>query len=276
MCSPATAAPGRVDGNPPGTSLRAEGGGGHPHMFCPASSLIAIDRRLGQADPAEKNLCFLVLSGSFNPVHTQHTALLRAVKHHCDRMGWLVLAGFLAPSSAEHVRNKVGARALSLTERISLCRLAAADLDWAHVCAEGEQSSKWVTRRIRAELEGGCRDSLNGRRLTGIEIMGSDTLVRLFDDVFAKTSANVRDGDEDGRVVCYLERRATTTLSIGDLERDLVPRAHRVRLIRVEPAAGFDPETPVSSTAILELVAKSRWNELSASGWLHPAVLEAL
>jgi hypothetical protein len=170
------------------------------------------------------------------------------------------------------VGRKLGSRAFPLIQRIALCRLAVAGLDWAHVCVHGEQSSKWVTRCIREELEDACRLSLNGRRLSGIEIMGSDTLARLFEHVVATTGGPV-DAHDD-RIICYLSRRAVP--SILDLDRASRSVPVGIRLMRVEPSEGFDPESPIISTAILDLIAERKWSELRSKGWLHPAVLEAL
>lgn len=186
-----------------------DGTGSEPR-FCRPSALEGVSRRIARADPAGGALCFLVLSGSFSPVHTQHVVALEAVKAHLDGAGWQVMAGFLAPSSTDHVCEKIGDRGLPLAKRIELCELAVDHVGWIEVCADGERSSRWVTRWVREELERSCRHQLDGRELTGVEIMGTDTIVRLFDDTLAKASSADRAGAAE-RIVCYLQQRTALT-----------------------------------------------------------------
>ena len=244
--------------------------------FCRPAALEAVAGRIAHSNPGGGALCFLILSGAFNPVHTQHIVALEAARHHLNETGWQVVAGFLAPSSADHVRQKLGDRAMPLAKRIRLCELAVETLGWLEVCVEGEESSRWITRSVREELERSCGRQLNGRALTGVEVMGTDTIVRLFAQVFARRPTSADRVREPQRVVCYVERRIGVPTKAIDIERDFVPHAVGTRFIRVEPTVTLRPDEAVSSSAIRDRLANAEWDRLRESGWLHPAVLDSL
>jgi nicotinic acid mononucleotide adenylyltransferase len=110
--------------------------------FCDEASIEKARQQLvSSAIRINENIAFLVLSGSFNPVHTQHVHLLEVTKQHLEKLGWKIIAGFMAPSSEAYVGKKLGGHALSLNQRIMLCKLAAQSSDWISVCSKGELSS---------------------------------------------------------------------------------------------------------------------------------------
>jgi hypothetical protein len=144
-------------------------------------------------------------------------------------------------------------------------------------CApKGSKAAGGVTRSVREELELACTGELNGRALTAVEIMGTDTIVRWFANVFARTSTSSHRVEENERVVCYAERKIGRAPQTIDIERDLAPNAGGTRFIRVEPAVDLRPDEAVTSSAIRHLMSNGQWECLRVSGWLHPAVLDGL
>jgi hypothetical protein len=248
-------------------------------QFCDESGIAKVRRQIRLRACSGKELAFVILSGSFNPVHTQHIRALDLTRKYIENRGWTVVGGFLAPSSDTYVQGKLGRKALALRRRIALCELAIEGLDWVSVCSKGEVSSNTVCRGVRSELEHYCFDILNGRRLTGVEIMGSDTVVRIFGKILVQNNSGKRGSTQRGRVVCCLLRpRLESTAERKQIERVLVQGAADlgVELMLAEPTPGESLLEPVSSSAIRELVSRSDWEALRSKGWLHPAVLKDL
>src|SRR4029450_6490830 len=92
--------------------------------FCDASDLDKVRRQISIAVRGREKLAFLLLSGSFNPVHTQHVRALSSTRKYIERLGWTVVGGFLAPSTDTYMKEKFAEAGLSLTRRIALCKLA--------------------------------------------------------------------------------------------------------------------------------------------------------
>ena len=67
---------------------------------------------------------FLVLHGSFNPVHTDHVATLAAARRRLQDAGWNVRAGILAPTDKDHVIRKCGDDTINDVHRFALLNLA--------------------------------------------------------------------------------------------------------------------------------------------------------
>ncbi|HKO41936.1 MAG TPA: hypothetical protein VJU84_01495 [Pyrinomonadaceae bacterium] len=247
--------------------------------FCEQSDIAKVTRHIDLFGGGGTKLAFLLLSGSFNPVHTQHVRSLVVTRKYLEIIGWAVVGGFLAPSSDTQVQQKLAADGLSLKERIALCRLAVDGLDWLSVCVKGEFSSNWACRGVRSELERACGDILRGRRLTGVEIMGSDTVVRIFDKILMEHSSGTRGSAQQGRTVCCLLRPGPDKAAQRKhIESVLIPGSSElgVKLMIVEPTSSDPPLEQISSSAIRELVSKGEWESLRSKGWLAPSVLEAL
>jgi nicotinic acid mononucleotide adenylyltransferase len=50
----------------------------------------------------------IILGGAFNPVHTQHIALLCLAKEELEKSGtWNILGGYLAVATDGYVRHKL-------------------------------------------------------------------------------------------------------------------------------------------------------------------------
>jgi nicotinic acid mononucleotide adenylyltransferase len=247
--------------------------------FCDESGIAKIRRQISMSGNNGSKLVFLLLSGSFNPVHTQHVRTLLVTRKYLESLGWIVVGGFLAPSSDAYVQEKLGAEGLPLRLRIALCKLAIEEIDWMSVCVKGELSSKRACHEVRNELEHHCCDVLNGRRLTGVEIMGSDTLARVLSKILMESSSKAGRLRRQGRVVCCLLRPGCESEAQREhIKGLLVPSAADVgvELMLLEPTLGNLPLEPVSSSAIRDLISQGDWEELRSKGWLQPSVLEAL
>lgn len=72
----------------------------------------------------------VVIGGSFCPVHCGHLAALEEGRQHGARMGFDVVAGYLAAAHDGHVHAKLGDEALSSGVRLSICNAAAAATTW--------------------------------------------------------------------------------------------------------------------------------------------------
>jgi len=232
------------------------------------------------AGGSSSELRFLVLSGSFNPIHQGHFRLLDAARAWCNHQGVRIIAGFLAPSSDDYVSAKLGGQALPLDRRIGLCAEASAGSDWIDVWGSGQMSGFRVCREILEQLQGDCVDLLAGRSLAGIEVMGSDVAIRIFDKLANEWEAKgaSRPWYEGRRVCCFLRADAKRYDDAVHLRSRISPRVTRIGI----DISIVDPRTEglalesVSGTEIRHLIARNDWSELSAQNWLHPSVLEAL
>ena len=190
-----------------------------------------------------------------------------------------MIGGFLAPSSDAYVQKKLGAEGLPLRWRIALCELAIEEVDWVSVCVKAELSSKRACNGVRSELEHCCCDVLDGRRLTGVEIMGSDTVVRIFSKTLMENTAKGGRSTQQGRVICCVLRLGSESAAQSKyIEGVLVPAAADlgVELMLLETTLCGPPLEPVSSSAVRELILKGDWEKLRSNGWLEPSVLKAI
>jgi len=228
---------------------------------------------------AGDRLAFLSLSGSLNPVHTQHMRALEAARNALKRGGWTVVAGFLAPAGDKFLEGKLGIEAWPLDKRTRLCEVASGESDWVDVCSWGEFRSYRLCTALREHLEHECAE-LNGRSLTGIEVMGSDAAIRILDKNIADwDGAGVRDFWYQGRVVCCLLRPGPNSAGeMAHIQKHTARRATDlgIKLIVVDPESIRPALETVSSSAIRGLLATGDLEGLCARGWLHPEVLAAL
>jgi nicotinic acid mononucleotide adenylyltransferase len=228
-----------------------------------------------------ERLAFLSLSGSLNPVHTQHMRALEAARTVLQTRGWTVAGGFLAPAGDEFLKGKLGVEAWPLAKRTRLCEVACGESEWVDVCSWGESRSHRLCAALREHLKREC-SALKGRNLTGVELMGSDAAIRILDKNIADWDAadpGARDSWYQGRVVCCLLRPGPN--SVGEkehIERHTARRAIDlgVELISVNPEFIRPALEPVSSTEIRALLAAGDLELLRDRGWLHPQVLAAL
>ena len=230
---------------------------------------------------AGDRLAFLSLSGSLNPVHTQHMRAIEAARNAVTRRGWIVVAGFLTPAGDEYLKRKVGMEAWPLDKRSRLCEVAAGESDWVDVCSWGEFRSHRLCTALQEHLKRECAE-LNGRSLTGIEVMGSDAAIRILDQNIAdwdNADRGVRDSWYQGRVICCLVRPGPN--SGGEMARIQKHIARRaadlgLELIVIDPESVRPALEAVSSSEIRELLAAGDLERLRARRWLHPEVLAEL
>jgi nicotinic acid mononucleotide adenylyltransferase len=121
----------------------------------------------GIADGTSRELGFLVLSGSFNPIHQGHMRVLHVARTKCSHDGVGIIAGFLAPSSDEYVSAKLGGQAWPLRFRSQLCAVAAAESDWIDVWDSGQMSGFRVCGEILEQLREHYTCLLKGHRGDG-------------------------------------------------------------------------------------------------------------
>jgi nicotinic acid mononucleotide adenylyltransferase len=77
----------------------------------------------------------LVLGGAFNPVHTQHIALMSLVKEVVEtEHNYTISAGYLAVAPDGYVRAKLKDQAMKAEHRLAMCNLAMRGQDWLLPC----------------------------------------------------------------------------------------------------------------------------------------------
>ena len=77
----------------------------------------------------------LVLGGAFNPVHTQHIALMTLVKSVVETQhNYTIIAGCLAVAPDGYVRAKLKEQAMKAGHRLTMCNLAMRGHDWMLPC----------------------------------------------------------------------------------------------------------------------------------------------
>jgi nicotinic acid mononucleotide adenylyltransferase len=248
--------------------------------FCSRRAIEKVRMQLTFASSSQR-LAFVVMSGSFNPVHTDHVTMLNIAKKHSEILGWKIVGGFLALSTDAYVKSKCGVNALPLQQRKALCEVAIQDLAWLSICSRGELSSNLARRSIQQELEGSFAEILGGRSLIGIEIMGSDTVVRLVERIVAQNDNAVKAGQltQRGRIIqWFLRPGANSMAQKNHIETLIAPGAAKlgIKLVATEPTRWGLPLKGISSNEIRKLASTGHWETLRQNGWLAPAVLRLL
>jgi hypothetical protein len=249
----------------------------HGERFCDRRSIEKVRSRFASTACAGDKIVFLVMSGAFNPVHTQHVRALEIARSYLESLDWTVVGGFLAPSSDAYVTEKLRSEALSFVQRRTLCELAVEGSDWMTVCSTGEMSSNWIRRAVQNELERDLGKLLEGRRLEGVELMASDTVMRIFDKILAEKEGRPGESTQQGRIICWFVRPGLSG-SADHIETTIVPGAGKlgVKMMRLEPNLFGPPLKAVSSSAVRRLLSQNDWQALHSNGWLDPEVARTL
>jgi len=226
-------------------------------------------------------LAFLVLSGTFNPVHSQHLHALEIARDVIANLGWYVIGGFLALSNDDYVQRKLGKDSWPLVRRVELCRLATDDSPWVDVAPWAEFSSYRVTTRLRRAIESDCRGELQGRSAIGVEVMGSDTAIRILGKLLQewemRGNATARPWYSERFVCCLVRPGSNASAEIAQFKAAIQPQVKAMGIkIIVGADEGVNSLQEVSSREIRRAVAMRHWDELRDSGWLAPRVLNAL
>jgi hypothetical protein len=190
-----------------------------------------------------------------------------------------VIGGFICPSSDEYVTGKLGRMAMTFEQRRQLCEIAVGDQEWLSVCRKGEVSSKWACRSVQREIQEFCADDLDGRTLKGIEIMGSDTIVRLFSKMLAQGKTKLSQSLLRGRTFCCVMRAGMeSSVEEAYIREKICPAAadHDARVVVVEQLFADRQSGAFGSSTIRGLVSKGEWTTIEANQWLHPGVLSIL
>jgi nicotinic acid mononucleotide adenylyltransferase len=234
------------------------------------------------AGRASERLTFLVLPGAFSPVHSQHLRVMEVARHIMTSLGWYVIGGFLAPSNDDYVRRKIGDDTWPFTKRLELCLLATEDSPWVAVAPFAEFSSYRVTMQLQQSIQSLHRRELRGRPLVGVEVMGSDTAVRILGKILQQWqnsgAANRRTWYHPERLVLCLIRPGSISSAEVERARTIIQpgvAAIGIKLI-VCSGEGAPPLYEVSSREIRHSIALQRWDQLRGSGWIAPRVLEKL
>jgi len=130
--------------------------------------------RLDAIDKKKQNV-FLMLGGSFNPVHKEHIQIMEIARRYCEKnLGMAVVAGFLGVSSANHVTRKLGlSKAITLNHRNEMCDLAVEASDWISVCPWGwANASNSASRLLRAIRKKDKRINIIFFNVMGSDIFG--------------------------------------------------------------------------------------------------------
>ena len=133
----------------------------------------------GSADPGAAP-AFLIVHGSFNPVHRQHIDMMIRAKERLEEAGYDVVRGVMAMTSREYLQRKTsgighgGAAAMKDRHRIAMLHLACSHLPWltvntSHPRFTSASNMRW---QLRAEFEEEAKDA------TIFEVVGADTIRR--------------------------------------------------------------------------------------------------
>jgi nicotinic acid mononucleotide adenylyltransferase len=239
-------------------------------QYCHEPALTAARNALHLLPTEHNKVCFLLLSGSFNPIHTGHFRVLEAARQHVTNRGWAVLQGFLSPSTDAYVENKLGPDALPFSKRLELCDLSIFPDGWVEVCRTPEVYGCRACVGVKKELEANCFELLCGREIKAIEVLGSDTLLRIFKRLLRENHPS-----DYNDFICCVQR---DKISQESLESFFTSSAHRLHidLTLVPSPSTSSALVDISSTLIRALIAREDWQELESTGWLAPPVLNTL
>ena len=118
----------------------------HPDASAPAK---------GRPRESARTEAILVLGGAFNPIHTQHVALMNLVKEVVEtEHNYAISAGYLAVAPDGYVRAKLKDQAMKAEHRLAMCNLAMRGHDWLLSCDRtyGSAPECGLRRRPRGDV----------------------------------------------------------------------------------------------------------------------------
>jgi nicotinic acid mononucleotide adenylyltransferase len=222
-------------------------------MGAPAVNVSKVNAALATSAGHRSNrLAFLVLPGSFSPVHSRHLPALEIAREIMANSGWHVIGGFLAPSDDDYVRRKVGDDSWPFARRLELCRLATDDSSWVDVAPWAEFSSYRATRRLQQAIESNCSEELQGRSPIGAEVMGSDTILRIVEKLLQewepRGSVTPQPWYSERLVCCVVRPGRNSRAEIEQIKTVIQPHAAAMGInVIVYAGEGANPLQEVSS-----------------------------
>ncbi|GAB5368616.1 hypothetical protein AAMO2058_001334800 [Amorphochlora amoebiformis] len=174
-----------------------------------------------------KEICFLMLGGSFNPIHSQHIAALQMSRERLQEEGYVVLAGFLGTSSDGY-----------LLHRNNMCSLACDSSDWIEAVPWGCASQHRIAQGIVSLATPRMPE---GYRLRCFQVCGADHCAR---------------GYLCKNTVCALRPEYTKAVKklLKNKSKHIIPSTFYTTR---------DELKAVSSTKIRDLIHKGDWKALS-------------
>lgn len=137
----------------------------------------------------------ILLSGSFNPIHSGHVDLMIKAREHLEKIGYKVKVGYIVPSSESYVKYKLREWAMKLEHRVKMTELAIQGHPWMKTSDLGIASGYHVAKILSKK-----------ERLKFFEIGGADFAIRF---KLWKTTRNFicfgRKGDTD-KIKAQIER----------------------------------------------------------------------
>ncbi|MEQ1883236.1 MAG: hypothetical protein ABL878_19965 [Burkholderiales bacterium] len=236
---------------------------------------------LSDASRNAGQLALLVLPGSFNPVHSQHILALEIAREFIADSGIRVIGGFLVPTDDNYLLQKLGSDGWSFEKRLDLCRLATRESQWIDVAPWAEYGSFRAATRIRQAFESFCLSELQGSFLTAIEVMGSDSAIRILGRTPQERESRGSEMSAPwyrDRAICCLARPGINCTAEVEQIRETISQRAAAMGVKFLLVAGEHVSRlrEVSSSEIRRCIAMQRWSEIRDANWLSPRVLDRL
>ena len=151
---------------------------------------------------------FIILHGSFNPVHRQHIDMMIRAKERLEEAGYDVVRGVMAMTSHEYLQRKTGGAAMKDRHRIAMLHLACSHLPWLTVNTSyprfrSAHNMKW---HLWAEFE------QEAKAATIFEVVGADTIQRYGGDVRKDSIVIDRVGSDVSQSILASQSNATMNI----------------------------------------------------------------
>jgi nicotinic acid mononucleotide adenylyltransferase len=178
----------------------------------------------------------IILGGAFNPVHTQHIALLCLAKEELEKSGtWNILGGYLAVATDGYVRHKLASRnerTIKIQHRLALVNEAIKDISWLRNSPFQEEMLK---RHDGSAFELGQRliKLLKNDHIQILILIGGDRMVKKGVPIWRRSSSHriptIRVGV--GRLMD--ENINLFKLWQDDLKNNLIPNPTEYHLLNI-------------------------------------------
>ena len=199
--------------------------------------------KLMKSEKEKVEVVIVLLSGSFNPVHSGHVDVLELSKKFLEeKHKKQVVCGYLAPSSDSYVKGKLKEFAMPLTHRNQMCREASKHSDWIDVCEFGMASASKTLEIVKTILQNEVPPNV---KIIGCELFGADHA--------AKYALWRRVGEQ----ICVCTPREPHTQQVRENLKSMKDQNANSRVLLLEPPDNYQLKS-VSSTAIRDAMMKSK------------------